>query len=115
MTTTNNTNATTNEVNPVGFSDLTHAGQCLDVYLNNDSHIYENCTMKAIAAMVNDGLSINTPEVNTHINRAINMAAGYVCKYDHLTPTAADIEQVKRDYYAYIIECAQYGKKTVNA
>lgn len=89
-------------------NDLTHAGQCLDIYLHNDRHIYENCTMKAIDMMVNDGLCINAPEVVAHIKRAVRMAASNVHLYDKMAVTPEDIAAVLPNYCAYIIDCAQF-------
>lgn len=42
------------------------------------------------------------------ITPAIQAAARLVKRYDHLTPTANDIEQVTRNYAAYIVDCAKY-------
>lgn len=119
-------NTTTNpqNVNPVDFSELTHAGQCLDIYLHNDREIYERYTVPAIRyasdlSAFGEGLLtewLSQDSKSTQINEALQAAARLVRKYDHLTPTAADIEQVKRNYCAYIIECAQYEiNNTVNA
>lgn len=89
------------------FSELSHAGQCLDIYLHNDSFIYEYYTQKAIEAIVNDGLSISSEDVRRYVRNAIDHASWQVEKYDHLTPTAQDIEQVTRNYVAYIVNCAK--------
>ncbi len=45
------------------------------------------------------------------IEEALKAAARLVRKYDHMKPTTADIEAVKADYVAYIIECAEYKAK----
>lgn len=89
------------------FSELSHAGQRLGTYLHNDSFIYEYYTQKAIEAIINDGLSISSEDVRRYVRNAIDHASWQVEKYDHMTPTAQDIEQVTRNYVAYIVECAQ--------
>lgn len=89
------------------FSELSHAGQCLDIYLHNDSFIYEYYTQKAIEAIVNDGLSISSEDVRKYVKGAIYRASWQVEKYDHLTPTAQEVEQVTRNYVAYIVNCAK--------
>lgn len=89
------------------FSELSHAGQCLDIYLHNDSFIYEYYTQKAIEAIVNDGLSISSEDVRRYVRNAIDHASWQVEEYDHLTPTAQDVEQVTRNYVAYIVHCAK--------
>lgn len=89
------------------FSELSHAGQCLDIYLHNDSFIYEDYTQKAIEAIVNDGLSISSEDVRKYVKGAIYRASWQVEEYDHLTPTAQDVEQVTRNYVAYIVDCAK--------
>lgn len=89
------------------FSELTPAGQCLYSYLRKDSFIYESYTQKAIEAIVNDGQTISSEEVRKYIKNAIRQASWQVEKDDHLTPTAQDIEQVTRNYVAYIVDCAK--------
>lgn len=91
----------------------THAARCLHIYLNNTSHIYEYCTQPAIDLIANEGATIESPEVKQCIKNALHYAMHDVRKYDHLTPTPADVEHVKRNYIAYIIECAQ--SETANA
>lgn len=93
------------------FSELSHAGQCLDIYLHNNSFIYEYYTQKAIDAIVNNGLSIGSADIQKYVRNALNRAMWEVEKYDHLTPTAQDIDQVTRNYAAYIVECAKYEMK----
>lgn len=97
----------TNETKAPEFSELSHAGQRLDIYLRNDSFIYEYYTQKAIEAIVNDGLLISSEDVRRYVRNAIRRASWQVEKYDHLTPTAQDIEQVTRNYVAYIVDCAK--------
>lgn len=94
------------------FSELTHAGQCLDIYLHNDAFIYESYTQKAIEAIANDELTTNSEEVKNYMRGAIRRASWQVEKYDGLTPTAIDIEQVTRNYAAYIVGCAKYELET---
>lgn len=89
------------------FGELTHAGHCLCKYLQKDSFIYEYYTQKAIEAIVNDGLSISSEDVRRYVRNAIDHASWQVEKYDHLIPTAQDIEHVTRNYVAYIVACAQ--------
>lgn len=98
----------TNETKVPEFSELTHAGQCLDIYLHNDSFIYESYTQKAIEAIVNDGQTISSEAVRRYVRNAIDLASWQVEKYDHMTPTAQDVEQVTRNYVAYIIESATF-------
>lgn len=100
-TSTMNANETTESI------ELSHAGQCLDIYLHNDSFIYESYTQKAIEAIANDGLLISSEAVRRYVRNAIDHASWQVEKYDHLTPTAQDIEQVTRNYVAYIVDCAK--------
>lgn len=109
ISTLNNTHATmnANETKASEFSELSHAGQCLDIYLHNDSFIYEYYTQKAIEAIVNDGQTISSEDVRRYVRNAIDHASWQVGKYDHLTPTAQDIEQVTRNYVAYIVDCAK--------
>ena len=99
------------------FSELTHAGQCLNTYLHNTSYIYDHYTAPEIAAAA-ERMRINartgkylwhpcTPKAMLVIC-AISNAIALVQTYDHLTPTTKDIEQVTRDYVAYIVDCAKY-------
>lgn len=112
----------------VEFSELTHAGQCLDIYLHNTAEIYERYTMPVISALVdndhNNGGRTNWDNVINNlclldpceplctlegkIYRAIDRARRLVRQLDGLTPTAKDIEQATRNYAAYIVECAKY-------
>lgn len=89
-------------------NELSNAGYCLDVYIMNDQFIYENCTQKAIEAIANEGLTINSPEVVEHIKRAVRQAASEVHLHDGLAVTPEDIKAVLPNYCAYIIECAKY-------
>lgn len=119
------TPATMNDANTVEFSELSHAGQCLDLYLHNTAEIYERYTVKAVAAVVaakkeNENGSARLDSVTAWNNlkfwiswqpetkNAINAAVRLVKKYDHMTPTAKDIEQVTRNYIETITEIAKY-------
>lgn len=93
-------------------TELSNAANLLNIYVDNDGFIYESYTQKAIDAIVNDGLSIESTEVKNHIRNAVNHAAKEVKKYDGLTPTAKDIEHATRLFTEYIIECAQYQIET---
>lgn len=98
------------------FSELSHAGQCLDIYLHNTSDIYEHYTVPAIervtrAIKAGEYVSDNAGQLAKDVQEitpAIQAAARLVKKYGHLTPTAQDIEQVTRNYAAYIVDCAKY-------
>lgn len=110
------------------FSELSHAGQCLDIYLHNTREIYERYTMPVISALVennhHNGGRTNWDNVINNlcyldaceplctlegkIYRAIDRARRLVCQYDGITPTPQDIEQVTRNYAAYIVDCAKY-------
>lgn len=95
--------------------EYTHAARCLDIYLMNESEIYNRYTVPAIE-LAAAGLQTKwMPNVIEHgkkmdgvINNALQAAALLVQKHDHMTPAPADIEAVKANYVAYIIECAQY-------
>lgn len=120
-----NTPSTMNANETTEFSELTHAGQCLDIYLMNTSNIYERYTLAAIEAAANakrvdeaaparlddatawDNLTfwVSWQPV---VKNALKAAARLVKRHDHLTPTAQDIEQVTRNYAAYIVDCAKY-------
>lgn len=114
----NNTPTTmnANEINAPEFSELSHAGQCLDIYLHNTAEIYDRYTVPAIHRVVRafkagEYVSDNAEQLTKNIQEitpAISAAARLVRKYDHLTPTAQDIEQVTRNYAAYIVDCAKY-------
>lgn len=104
------------------FNELTHAGQCLDIYLHNTAEIYERYTVPAITAVVEtvrrNGWQLPKDEAIKNLTfwtswqdgtkKALQAAARLVKKYDHMTPTAKDIEQVTRNYAAYIVDCAKY-------
>lgn len=113
----NNTPTTMNANEITEFSDLTHAGQCLDIYLHNTREIYERYTVPAIkrvtrAIKAGEYVSDNAAQLAKDIQEitpAIQAAARLVRKYDHLTPTIKDIEQVTRNYAAYIVDCAKYA------
>lgn len=115
--TTPSTSDTMNtETNTVEFSDLSHAAQCLDIYLHNTAEIYERYTVPAIARVVKaykagECVSVNPEQLAKDIQEitpAINAAVRLVKKHDHMTPTAKDIEQVTRNFAAYIVESAKY-------
>ena len=109
---------------PAEPSELTHAGQCLDIYLNNTSDIYERYTLPTIAAfaksvgprvnwehVINDLCALNpfTPSstVDGMIYRAIDKARRLVNQFDGLKPTDTDLQQVTRNYAEYIADCAK--------
>ena len=102
------------------FSELSHAAQCLDIYLHNTAEIYDRYTVPAIkrvaqAYKAGEHVSDNAEQLTKDIQEiapAISAAARLVRKYDHLTPTAQDIEQVTRNYAAYIVDCAKYEIET---
>ncbi len=104
------------------FSELSHAAQCLDIYLHNTREIYDRYTVPAINAVVEavrlNGWQLPKDEAIKNLTfwtswqpgtkKALQAAARLVRKYDHLTPTARDIEQVTHNYAAYIVDCAKY-------
>lgn len=102
-----NTPTTMNANETTEFSELAHAGQCLDIYLNNTREIYERYTVPAID-MCAKAQSVKTPEMWDYIKQALRAAARLVIKYDGMTPTADDIKAVTANYVAYITECAEY-------
>lgn len=98
------------------FSQLSHTGQRLDIYLHNTAYIYDRYTAPEIADAA-ARMRINarfgehlwhacTPE-SSRVTNAISNAIALVQTYDHLTPTAQDVEQVTRNYVAYIVDCAK--------
>ncbi len=109
------------ETNTVEFPELSHAGQCLDIYLHNTTEIYQRYTVPAIARVVKaykagECVSVNPEQLAKDIQEitpAINAAVKLVKKYDHMTPTAKDIKHVTRLFTEYIVECAQYQIETV--
>lgn len=115
----NNTPAT---MNANETTELTHAGQCLGIYLINTAEIYERYTVPAINAVVEavkrNGWQLPKDEAIKNLTfwtswqdgtkKALQAAARLVKRYDRLTPTAQDMEQVTRNYAAYIVECAKY-------
>jgi len=111
-----NTTTTENANNVTEFSELSHAGQCLDIYLMNTESIYTTCTVPAINRVIRAikaGEYVSTDPEHAakdiqEITPAIQAAARLVRKYDHLTPTVADIEAVTARYVAYVIDCAKY-------
>lgn len=121
-TSSTNTPATMNANETTEFSELTHAGQCLDIYLHNTREIYERYTVPAINAVVEpvrrNGWQLPKEEAIKNLTfwtswqdgtkKAIQVAARLVKRYDHLTLTPQDIEQVTRNYAAYIVDCAKY-------
>lgn len=104
------------------FSELTHAGQCLDIYLHNTREIYERYTVPMINTIVEivkrNGWQLPKEEAIKNLTfwtswqngtkKALQAAARLVKRCDHLTPTPQDIEQVTRNYAAYIVDCAKY-------
>lgn len=122
----NNTPATMNANETTEFSELTHAGQRLDIYLMNTAEIYDRYTVPAINAVVKavkcNGWQLPKEEAIKNLTfwtswqdgtkKAVQAAARLVKKHDHMTPTAKDIEQVTRNYAAYIVDCAKYELET---
>lgn len=122
ISTLNNTPTTMNAKETTEFSELTHAGQSLNIYLHNTSEICERYTVPAINAVVEavrrNGWQLPKDEAIKNLTfwtswqdgtkKALQAAARLVKRYDHLTPTAKDIEQVTRNYAAYIVDCAKY-------
>jgi len=110
----------TNSVQVTDFSERTHAGQCLGIYLHNTASIYTAYTVPAINRVIKAikaGEYVSTDPEHAakdiqEVSPAMQAAARMVCKYDHLTPTAQDLEAVKANYVAYIIECAKYELQT---
>ena len=109
---------------PAEPSELTHAGQCLDIYLNNTSDICERYTLPTIAAVaksvgprvnwehvINDLCALNpfapSSTVDGMIYRAIDKARRLVNQFDGLKPTDTDLQQVTRNYAEYIADCAK--------
>ena len=110
---TNNTDTPTN-MKTTDFSELSHAAQCLDIYLHNTAEIYERYTTVLIGKAENYteiGASDDELRIlikwDPLITGAIQTAARLVRKHDHLTPPAKDMEAVTRNYAAYIVETAQ--------
>ena len=114
--TTPKNDTTMNENTTTTAQEYTHAAQCLYIYLMNESEIYNRYTAPAIERLA----KIQAPETFTYwhvmagvvedwdqVDNALQTAARLVQKYDLMTPTPADIEAVKANYVAYIIECAQ--------
>lgn len=102
------------------FSELTHAGQCLDLYLHSTAEIYERYTVPTIKRVthaikageyVSDKAGQLAKDIQ-EITPAIQAAARLVKKYDRMAPTAKDIERVTRNYAAYIVDCAKYEIET---
>lgn len=86
---------TMNAVN-VNFDELTHAGQCLDLYLCNTSEIYNRYTLAAVARISKaykagvlvpvDNFEQLVKDVQ-EIPAAIAAAARLVRKYDGISPS----------------------------
>lgn len=121
-TTMNTETKAMNETNTVEFSELSHAGQCTDIYLHNTAEIYERYTVEAIKQVATN-VSIHGAFMNWDtyplivkdwdaVKNAIKAAVKLVKKYDRMSPTAKEIEQVTRNYAAYIVECAKYQIET---
>lgn len=100
---------------PIEFSELTHAGQCLDIYLMNTADIYERYTVQTIESIVSVsspsdcGLWVTSDDLTEweSVKNAVQAAARLVRKFDGLNPTASDIRQVTRNYAEYIVDCAK--------
>lgn len=106
-------------------NELSHAAQCLEIYVRNEREIYERYTLEAVAAVVeakrkNDtgGARLDNETAWDNLafwiswqpvtKKAIQAAASLVRKYDHIIPTAADIEAATKIYAADIIDKARY-------
>lgn len=108
--------------NRTTMETTTPAAKCLTMYLDNTAEIYERYTAPEINAVVeavrSNGWQLPKDEAIKNLTfwtswqpgtkKALQAAARLVRKYDHLTPTAQDIEQVTRNYAAYIIESATF-------
>lgn len=110
---------TPSTMNATETTELTHAGQCLDIYLHNTAEIYDHYTVPAIekaAAMMRSNATHPqqfdvTPAGLARVwevKRALSTAAGLVRKYDRISPTQEDKNAVARNYAAYIVDCAKY-------
>lgn len=105
-----------NENSAPKFSDLSHSGQCLEIYLHNTAEIYKRYTVPAINRVVRaikagECVSVNSEHFTKDVQEvtpAIHAAVRLVKKHGHMTPTAKDIDQVTRNYAAYIVESAKY-------
>ena len=112
--------------NTVEFSELSHAGQCLDLYLHNTAEIYERYTVEAVKLVVNAFTNqgpVKLDDATAWDNltfwiswqpvtkKAVTAAVKLVKKYDHMTPTSDDIQEVFQRYIAYITGCAEYEVK----
>lgn len=104
-----------NNVPEINKEEYTPAAYCLDVYLMNESEIYNRYTVPAIERVIR---AIKAGEaVNHHAYwfmkdvpesvQALDAAARLVQKHDHLTPTREDYMAVAANYVAYIIGCAK--------
>ena len=106
-------------------NELSHAAQCLEIYVRNEREIYERYTLAAVAAVVdakrkNDTGGTRLDDETAWDNlafwigwqsvtkKAIQASAKLVRKYDHITPTAADIEEATKIYADDIIDKAKY-------
>lgn len=103
--TMNTETKTMNEVN-----ELSNAGYCLDVYLNNTAEIYKRYTVPAIAECVKS-MSAKSPAMLELVKKALQAATRLVIKHDRITPTADDIRTVFNNYLGYIIDCAEFEIK----
>ena len=111
--------------NRTTMETTTPAAKCLTMYLDNTAEIYDRYTVPAINAVVEavrrNGWQLPKDEAIKNLTfwtswqpgtkKALHAAARLVRKYNHLTPTAQDIEQVTRNYAAYIIESATFEIK----
>ena len=95
------------------MKELSHTAQNLVIYVRNEREIYERYTLEAVAMVVkakctNDISGARLDDVTAWDNlsfwigwqtvtkKAIQAAAKLVRKYDHITPTAADIEAAQK-------------------
>lgn len=123
---------TATETTAPEFSELSHAAQCLDIYLYNTAEIYDRYTVPAIKQVAERArrcgsrfnwvgvakeltykVGYNSPaSLEYLVTNAVDKARRLVRQSDGLTPTAKDIEQVAHNYAAYIVDCAKYEIET---
>ena len=97
-------------------NELSHAAQCLVIYVRNERKIYERYTLVAVAAVVEakrkngtGGARLDDETAWDNLafwiswqsvtKKAIQATARLIRKYDHITPTAADIEAATKIFF----------------
>lgn len=73
-----------------------------------NSRNYCKYTEKLTRSKISYGNSEKLGNTYTQNEDDSKTSSRLVKKYDHMTPTAEDMEQVTRNYAAYIVECAEY-------